>query len=63
MFTKPDSIFVATGSPARKLTIGGADSEKVITTVEALLETKPISDKVMVIGGGLTGVEIAYICR
>ncbi|WMJ86840.1 oxidoreductase [Anaerocolumna sp. MB42-C2] len=57
---KPDSVFVATGSTARKLTIDGADSEKVITAVEALLETKPISDKVVVIGGGLTGVEIAY---
>jgi len=28
--------------------------------VEALLETKPIGDKVVIIGGGLTGVEIAY---
>ncbi|GAB6110072.1 oxidoreductase [Fusibacter bizertensis] len=58
--SKPDAVFVATGSTARKLTIDGADSEKVITAVEALLETKPIGDKVVIIGGGLTGVEIAY---
>lgn len=58
--SNPDSIFVATGSTARKLNVDGANSEKVITAVEALLETKPIGDKVVVIGGGLTGVEIAY---
>ncbi|MFL0197996.1 FAD-dependent oxidoreductase [Clostridium sp. WILCCON 0269] len=58
--SKPDSIFVATGSTARKLNVDGASSEKVITAVEALLETKPIGDKVVVIGGGLTGVEIGY---
>lgn len=57
---KPDSIFVATGSTARKLNVDGANSEKVITAVEALLGTKPIGEKVVVIGGGLTGVEIAY---
>lgn len=58
--SQPDSIFVATGSTARKLNVDGASSDKVITAVEALLETKPIGDKVVVIGGGLTGVEIAY---
>lgn len=58
--SRPDSIFVATGSTARKLNIDGANSEKVITATEALLETKPIGDRVVVIGGGLTGVEIAY---
>lgn len=58
--SKPDSIFVATGSTARKLNVDGANSEKVITAVEALLGTKPIGEKVVVIGGGLTGVEIAY---
>lgn len=55
-----DEIFVATGSSARKLNVPGADSEKVITAVEALLGTKPIGEKVAVIGGGLTGSEIAY---
>ena len=58
--SNPDSIFVATGSTARNINVEGANSEKVITAVEALLETKPIGDKVVVIGGGLTGVEIGY---
>lgn len=58
--SQPDTIFVATGSSARKLNIEGSNSEKVITAVEALLEKKPIGDKVVIIGGGLTGVEIAY---
>lgn len=56
----PDEIFVATGSSARKLKVEGADSDKVITAVEALRRWKPIGQKIVVIGGGLTGIEIAY---
>jgi 2-enoate reductase len=55
-----DAIFLATGSSARKLNVEGAGSEKVITAVEALLGLKPVGEKVAVIGGGLTGAELAY---
>lgn len=56
----PDVVFVASGSVARKLDINGADSPKVITAMDALLKTKPIGKKVVIVGGGLTGCEIAY---
>lgn len=55
-----DEIFVATGSTARKLNVPGAEAENVITAVEALLGTKPIGKNVVIIGGGLTGSELAY---
>lgn len=50
-------IIVATGSTARKLNVPGFDK-----TVEAceFLTGKEVKDSVAVIGGGLTGCEIAY---
>ncbi len=54
-----DEIIVATGSKARKLPIPGA--EKAIEAVDFLLGDKSgIGENVVVIGGGLTGCEIAY---
>ena len=50
-------IVIATGSVARKLNVPGFDK-----TIEAceFLNGKPVKDNVAVIGGGLTGCEIAY---
>ena len=50
-------IVVATGSTPRKLKVNGFDK-----TVEAceFLNGKPVGNNVAVIGGGLTGSEIAY---
>lgn len=57
----PDVVYVATGSTPRVLSgISGADSEHVISAVDALLGKKPIGDNIVIIGGGLTGIEIAY---
>ncbi len=57
---KPDVVYVATGSAPRVLSgIEGSDSH-VISAVDALLKKKPIGDKVVIIGGGLTGIEMAY---
>jgi len=57
----PDMVYVATGSTPRLLSgITGADLPHVISAVDALLGNKPIGDKVVIIGGGLTGIEIAY---
>ncbi len=54
-----DEIIVATGAKARKLPIPGA--ERAIEAVDFLLSDKShIGNKVVVIGGGLTGCEIAY---
>ena len=52
-----DEVVVATGSKARKLRVPGA--EKGIEACEYLLDTKEVGNKVIVIGGGLSGCEIA----
>ncbi len=57
---KPDVVYAATGSTPRVLSgIEGLDSH-VISAVDALLGKKPIGEKVVIIGGGLTGIEMAY---
>lgn len=53
-----DEIVVATGSKARKMRIPGI--EHSIEAVEYLDGSKKVGDKVVIIGGGLTGCEIAY---
>ena len=53
-----DKVIVATGAKARKLNINGAHT--AIQAVDYLLGTKTVGEKVVVIGGGLTGCEIAY---
>lgn len=52
-----DEVVVATGSKTRKLRVPGA--EKGIEACEYLLGTKEVGNKVIVIGGGLSGCEIA----
>lgn len=54
---KADEYIVATGSKARKLPIPGI--EKTIEAVD-YLSGKEVGETVAVIGGGLTGCEIAY---
>lgn len=53
-----DEIVVATGAVAKKLPVKGADT--AVEAIEYLLGKKPVGDNVVVIGGGLTGCEIAY---
>ncbi len=53
-----DEIIVATGAKARKIGTPGAD--KAVEAVDYLLGTKEVGENVTVIGGGLTGCEIAY---
>ena len=52
-----DEIIIATGAKARKLNIPGF--EKAIEACDYLTGT-PVGNSVVVIGGGLTGSEIAY---
>ena len=52
-----DEIVVATGSTARKLNFKGSD--KIIDAID-YLNNKEVGDNVVIIGGGLTGCEIAY---
>ncbi len=56
----PDEVIVATGAVPRNLNVKGINGENVCEACEYLLKTKSVGDQVAVIGGGLTGVEIAY---
>lgn len=61
-----DAIIIATGAKARSLPVPGADRAHVMEAVEYLLGAKEVRGNVVaVIGGGLTGCEIAYdlICK
>ena len=53
-----DEIVVATGSNERKLRMPGA--ERAIDAIEYLLGQKEVGKNVVIIGGGLTGCEVAY---
>ena len=53
-----DKVVVATGAKARRIPIKGV--ERTIEACEYLSGAKSVSDKVIIVGGGLTGSEIAY---
>ena len=53
-----DEIIVATGSKANRIPVPGADT--AIQAVDFLLGKAEVGEKVTIIGGGLTGCEIAY---
>ena len=53
-----DEVIIATGAVARKLPVKGA--ERGIEAVDYLLRKKDVGENVVVVGGGLTGCEIAY---
>lgn len=55
-----DAVFVATGSAPRMLNLEGFDSERVLTAVDALMNPDKVQGDIVIIGGGLTGIEIAY---
>lgn len=53
-----DEIIIATGAVPNKIPIKGFD--KGIQAVDFLLGKKEVGDNVVIVGGGLTGCEIAY---
>ena len=54
-----DEVIVATGAKANRLPVPGA-AEYGIEAVEFLLGEKQVGENVVIVGGGLTGCEIAY---
>jgi len=54
-----DEIFVATGAVERKLDTPGFDAANVTYAVDTLLKGEISGRNVLVVGGGLTGVELA----
>ena len=55
-----DEIFVATGANERRLDTPGFDSDHVTYAIDALRYKEIEGENVVVVGGGLTGCEIAY---
>ncbi len=53
-----DVVIMATGATAKKLPIKGIENS--VEAIEYLRGYKPVGDKVAIVGGGLTGCEIAY---
>ncbi len=53
-----DEIIIATGAKANHIPVPGID--KGIQAIDFLLGNKSVGDNVVIIGGGLTGCEIAY---
>ena len=53
-----DEVIIATGATAKKVPIPGAD--RAIEAVDYLLGRAPVGEYVAIVGGGLTGCEIAY---
>ncbi len=58
---KPDVVIVATGAAPLKPNIPGIDGEKIKQANNVLLG-EPVSGNILVIGGGLVGVETAEYC-
>ena len=55
---KADEIIIATGSKPNRIPVPGID--QTIQAVDFLLGNKKVGENVTIIGGGLTGCEIAY---
>ncbi|MBQ8280031.1 MAG: FAD-dependent oxidoreductase [Roseburia sp.] len=53
-----DEVIIATGATAKRIPVKGV--EHTIEATEYLLGEKPVGEKVVIVGGGLTGCEIAY---
>lgn len=53
-------VILALGSEFAAPAIPGADGKNVVSAYDVLMGTAPIGDKVVVIGGGCLGGEIAY---
>jgi len=56
----PDTVIIATGSLPKKLPIPGIEGNITVDAIELLRGKKQVGDRVVVVGGGLTGCEIAY---
>ena len=56
-----DDVIVATGAAPRTLSnLPGIENVEIINATDALLGKKDVGEKVVVIGGGLTGIEMTY---
>ena len=56
---KPDALIISVGSSPLRPPIPGLDGENVIRVNDQYKRAKPITDSVVVFGGGISGVECA----
>ncbi len=56
----PDAMIIATGAKPKKIPVPGIEGDQVIEAIDLLLKKKTAGERVVVVGGGLTGCEIAY---
>jgi 2,4-dienoyl-CoA reductase-like NADH-dependent reductase (Old Yellow Enzyme family)/thioredoxin reductase len=56
---RPDALILATGARPRTLHLPGIDRDRVVTFKEALTNRSDLSRDVIVVGGGLVGLETA----
>ncbi len=56
----PDVVFLAVGSTPVMLSFKGNDDPRVISCIDALLGKKKIGQRVVIVGGGQVGCEMAY---
>lgn len=57
---KADAVIIATGSGSRKLSVPGADGKHVVDAKDYLSGEQIPGENTVIVGGGLTGCEIAY---
>ncbi|AKN30008.1 2-enoate reductase [Clostridium carboxidivorans P7] len=55
-----DEVFIATGAKERTLQAEGLEGDNVTYAIDTLLKGNVKGESVLIIGGGLTGCEIAY---
>lgn len=56
---KFDEVILASGVVPRQLRIPGSDHPKVVSYVDAILQRKPIGNRVAIIGAGGIGFDVA----
>jgi len=55
-----DEVIIATGAKPKNIPIPGVDKGHVIEAIDYLLGDRTLGSEIAVVGGGLTGCEIAY---
>lgn len=56
---KPDVVIVASGAKEFKLPVDGIDKPIVASAIDVLMKRRETGEKVVIIGGGLTGCELS----
>ncbi|MCI9468655.1 MAG: FAD-dependent oxidoreductase [Oscillospiraceae bacterium] len=56
---KPDAVILATGAESVRPPINGIDGENVVTAYDLLANGVPVGERVVVLGGGHVGCEVA----